>query len=118
VVAVDAVIAFAFTEQGVAMLSSALRSPRAVQVNIAIMHAFLQLREMRMSNADLARKLLALENKYDAQFRVVFEAHSRTDGRSSTTIQAAHRIQTLSAVEWVVFRPPQSLNHQSAKIAK
>jgi ORF6N domain len=65
---------FAFTEQGVAMLSSVLRSPRAVQVNIAIMRAFVRLREMLMSNADLARKLLALENKYDAQFRVVFDA--------------------------------------------
>ena len=64
----------AFTEQGVAMLSSVLRSPRAVQVNIAIMRAFVRLREMLMSNADLARKLLALENKYDAQFRVVFDA--------------------------------------------
>jgi hypothetical protein len=65
---------FAFSEQGVAMLSSVLRSPRAVQVNIAIMRAFVRLREMLMSNADLARKLLALENKYDAQFRVVFDA--------------------------------------------
>jgi hypothetical protein len=64
----------AFTEQGVAMLSSVLRSQRAVQVNIAIMRAFVRLREMLMSNADLARKLLALENKYDAQFRVVFDA--------------------------------------------
>lgn len=64
----------AFTEQGVAMLSSVLRSPRAVQVNIAIMRAFVRLREMLMSNPDLARKLLALENKYDAQFRVVFDA--------------------------------------------
>jgi hypothetical protein len=64
----------AFTEQGVAMLSSVLRSPRAVQVNIAIMRAFVRLREMLMSNADLARKLLALENKYDAQFRIVFDA--------------------------------------------
>jgi hypothetical protein len=64
----------AFTEQGVAMLSSVLRSPRAVQVNIAIMRAFVRLREMLMSNADLARKLLALENKYDAHFRIVFDA--------------------------------------------
>jgi hypothetical protein len=63
-----------FTEQGVAMLSSVLRSPRAVQVNIAIMRAFVGLREMLMSNADLARKLIALENKYDAHFRVVFDA--------------------------------------------
>ena len=64
----------AFSEQGVAMLSGVLRSPRAVQVNIAIMRAFVRLREMLMSNADLARKLLALEDKYDAQFRVVFDA--------------------------------------------
>lgn len=64
----------AFTEQGVAMLSSVLRSPRAVQVNIAIMRAFVRLRQMLMSNADLARKLIVLENKYDAKFRVVFDA--------------------------------------------
>src|SRR5438477_2059324 len=54
----------AFTEEGVAMLSSVLRSPRAMQVNIAIMRAFVRLREMLMSNADLARKLLALENSH------------------------------------------------------
>lgn len=63
-----------FTEQGVAMLSSVLRSSRAVQVNIAIMRAFVRLREMLMSNADLARKLLALEEKYDTQFKIVFDA--------------------------------------------
>ena len=67
-------VPMAFAEEGVAMLSSVLRSPRAVQVNIAIMRAFVRLREMLMSNADLARKLLALENKYDAQFRIVFDA--------------------------------------------
>jgi phage regulator Rha-like protein len=65
---------YAFTEQGVAMLSSVLRSPRAVQVNIAIMRAFVRLREMLLSNADLARKLAALEAKYDSQFKVVCEA--------------------------------------------
>ena len=64
----------AFTEEGVAMLSSVLRSPRALQVNITIMRAFVRLRQMLMSNADLARKLIALENKYDGQFKVVFEA--------------------------------------------
>jgi ORF6N domain len=64
----------AFTEQGVAMLSSVLRSSRAVQVNIAIMRTFVRLREMLLSNAELARKLAALENKYDAQFKVVFDA--------------------------------------------
>ena len=67
-------IPMAFTEQGVAMLSSVLRSPRAVQVNIAIMRAFVRLREMLLTNADLARKLDALERKYDTQFRVVFDA--------------------------------------------
>ena len=64
----------AFTEQGVAMLSSVLRSSRAVQVNIAIMRTFVRLREMLLSNAELARKLAALENKYDAQFKVIFDA--------------------------------------------
>jgi len=64
----------AFTEQGVAMLSSVLRSQRAVQVNIEIMRAFVRLRQMLQQNADLARKLALLERKYDAQFRAVFDA--------------------------------------------
>jgi hypothetical protein len=65
---------YAFTEQGVAMLSSVLRNERAVCVNIEIMRAFVQLRQMLSSHADLARKLAALEKKYDAQFKVVFDA--------------------------------------------
>ena len=65
---------FAFTEHGVAMLSSVLNSPRAVQVNIAIMRAFVRLRQLLSSHADLAQKLNELEKKYDAQFRVVFDA--------------------------------------------
>ena len=65
---------YAFTEQGVAMLSSVLRSPRAVQVNIEIMRAFVRLRQLLQGNSDLARKLDELERKYDAQFRVVFDA--------------------------------------------
>lgn len=65
---------YAFTEQGVAMLSGVLRSERAVRVNIEIMRAFVRLRKLLASNAELARKLTALEQKYDAQFRVVFEA--------------------------------------------
>lgn len=65
---------YAFTEQGVAMLSSVLRSPRAVQVNIAIMRTFVQLRQMMASNAGLARKLEALEAKYGEQFKAVFDA--------------------------------------------
>jgi hypothetical protein len=56
------------------MLSSVLRSPRAVQVNMAIMRTFVRLREMLLSNTEPARKLAALEDKYDAQFKVVFDA--------------------------------------------
>jgi len=66
--------AHVFTEQGVAMLSSVLRSPRAVAVNIEIMRAFVRLREMLASHADLARRLDELERKYDSQFAVVFKA--------------------------------------------
>jgi len=68
---------YAFTEQGVAMLSSVLNSERAVQVNIAIMRAFVQMRELAASNRELARQLDALEKKYDKhdqQFMVVFDA--------------------------------------------
>jgi len=65
---------YAFTEQGVAMLSSVLRSPRAVMVNIEIMRAFVRLRRMLESHADLAKKLDELEKKYDSQFKVVFQA--------------------------------------------
>jgi len=64
----------AFTEHGVAMLSSVLNSERAIQVNIAIMRTFTQLRQMLVSNAELARKLAELEKRYDAQFSVVFDA--------------------------------------------
>ncbi len=65
---------YVFTEQGVAMLSSVLRSEEAVQVNIEIMRAFVRLRELVATHKDLARKLEALEKKYDAQFKIVFDA--------------------------------------------
>ena len=65
---------YAFNEQGVAMLSSVLHSKRAIDVNIAIMRAFVRLRELLATHKDLARKLEELEQKYDAQFRTVFEA--------------------------------------------
>src|SRR5712691_1782513 len=65
---------YVFTEQGVAMLSSVLNSPRAIAVNIEIMRAFVRLRAVLSSHADLMRKLNALERKYDAQFNVVFNA--------------------------------------------
>lgn len=65
---------YAFTEQGVAMLSSVLRSQRAVEVNIAIMRTFVQLRRLMDSNRDLARRIEALETRYDEQFSAVFDA--------------------------------------------
>jgi uncharacterized protein YjcR len=65
---------YAFTEQGVAMLSSVLRSDRAVAVNVEIMRAFVRMRQILATHADLARKLEALEKKYDAQFKAVFDA--------------------------------------------
>jgi hypothetical protein len=65
---------YAFTEQGVAMLSSVLRSPRAVKVNVEIMRAFVRLRRLLQSNAELAAKLAELEKKYDGQFKIVFDA--------------------------------------------
>jgi len=64
----------AFTEQGVAMLSSVLRSPRAIAVNIEIVRVFVKLRQVMASHANLARKLEDLERRYDAQFKVVFDA--------------------------------------------
>jgi hypothetical protein len=65
---------YAFTEQGVAMLSGVLRSPRAVRVNIEIMRAFVKMRRLLASHARLEKKLLELEEKYDGQFAMVFEA--------------------------------------------
>ena len=64
----------AFTEQGVAMLSSVLRSPRAVEVNIAIMRTFVQLRSLMQSNKLLAEKIEKLEEKYDQNFQIIFDA--------------------------------------------
>lgn len=80
---------YAFTEQGVAMLSSVLRSQRAVEVNIAIMRTFVQLRRLMDSNRDLARRIEAMETLYDEQFSAVFDAikqlvaddHKRKDRR-------------------------------------
>lgn len=65
---------YAFTEHGTAMLSSVLRSPRAVRANIEIMRTFVRLRRMVASNAELARRLHDLEKKYDTQFKAVFDA--------------------------------------------
>ncbi|MBI4656537.1 MAG: ORF6N domain-containing protein [Elusimicrobia bacterium] len=65
---------YAFTQEGVAMLSSVLRSRRAIQVNIEIMRAFVRLRQILSSHRNLARRLDELEKKYDSQFKVVFDA--------------------------------------------
>lgn len=65
---------YAFTEQGVAMLSSVLNSERAIEVNILIMRSFVKLREMISSHKDLSKKLENLEKKYDSQFKMVFDA--------------------------------------------
>jgi len=67
----------AFTEQGVAMLSSVLNSPRSIRVNIEIMRAFVRLRQLLASNVDLERRLGELEKKYDGQFKLVFKAIRR-----------------------------------------
>ena len=67
---------FAFTEHGILMLSSVLNSERAIQVNIEIMRAFVKLRQMLASDAELSRRLDELESKYDRQFKVVFDAQN------------------------------------------
>ena len=70
----SSVMPYAFSEQGVAMLSSVLNSERAILVNIQIMRAFTQLRRMLLTNHDLRRKIAEMEKKYDKQFSVVFDA--------------------------------------------
>jgi hypothetical protein len=68
------VLPYAFTEHGALMLSSVLHSSAAVEVSIGVVRAFIQLREIAMSHHDLARRLAALESKYDAKFKDVFDA--------------------------------------------
>lgn len=65
---------YAFTEHGIAMLSSILKSERAIEVNISIVRTFIQMREMIVSNKELSEKLTKLERRYDAQFKVVFNS--------------------------------------------
>jgi hypothetical protein len=87
---------YAFAEQRVAMLSSVLRSRRAIQVNIEVMRAFVRLRAMASSVKDLARKLDALERKYDAQFKVVFDAIRKL---MAPPVGPSHRIGFRATVE-------------------
>ena len=82
---------YAFTEQGVAMLSSVLRSSRAVEVNIAIMRTFVELRRLMDSNSRLARKIEALERKYDEQFSAVFAAIKRLIAEQSYAVDRPKR---------------------------
>jgi len=74
---------YAFTEQGVAMLSSVLRSGRAVAVNIAIMRTFVHLRQLLASNKELAEKVAEMEKKYDKQFKIVFDVLKQLMGPPS-----------------------------------
>jgi hypothetical protein len=71
------VLPYVFTQEGVAMLSSVLRSEQAVQVNIAVMRAFVRMREVMISHKEMARRIDAMEGTYDAQFRAVFDALRR-----------------------------------------
>lgn len=90
-------VPYAFTEQGVAMLSSVLRSQRAVEVNIAIMRTFVQLRRLMDSNRDLASK--AMEKRYDEQFSVVFDAIKQLiadDQTRKATPPTSHRLSLTS----------------------
>ncbi len=89
---------YAFTEQGVAMLSSVLNSQRAVQVNVQIMRTFVRLRQILATHADLAQKLSELERKYDKQFAVVFEA-----------------IRQLMAPLEISAKPPIGFNSEASK---
>ena len=83
---------FAFTEQGVAMLSSVLRSERAVAVNIEIMRTFVKLRGMLAEHSDLKRKLTTLEKKYDENFKVVFQAIAQLMDQPSSGAYSRSRI--------------------------
>jgi hypothetical protein len=108
---------YAFTEHGVAMLSSVLRSHRAIAISIAIMRAFVQMRQMLMSNESSARKLDALEKRYDAQFKSVFDAirelmstprsgHSAIGFRPRARGSSSSRAGKLTSTRGAVPPPP------------
>ncbi|MEM8868114.1 MAG: hypothetical protein AAGC73_07570 [Verrucomicrobiota bacterium] len=84
---------FAFAEEGVAMLSSVLRSPSAVEVNIAIMRTFVQLRKRMDGNRELAHKIKSLERRHDQQFDVVFKAiHQLLDDDATSAKRPKRKI--------------------------
>ena len=99
---------FVFTEQGVAMLSGVLNSPRAIAVNIAIMRAFVDLRQLLVSNAQLASKLAALERKYDKQFKVVFDAIRQLMAPEETSPRREIGFHTAMPGPRAVQRRPQT----------
>ena len=94
---------YAFTEQGVAMLSSVLRSERAVQVNIEIMRAFVRLRQMLSTHKDLERKLIALEKKYDEQFKVVFDAIRALMAPAQKPRQKIYPVKPISPASAILY---------------
>ena len=98
---------YAFTEQGVAMPSSVLRSPRAVEVNIAMMRTFVQLRRLMDSNRELARRIEALERRYDEQFATVFDAIKRfvaeDDARKAKPIEYIENPSCQSELVYSIF---------------
>ncbi len=98
---------FAFTEQGVAMLSGLLNTPRAIAVNIGIMRAIVRLRQLIASHADLSRKIDALEKKYDEQFRVVFDV-LRTLMDDEETVPPAREIGYHASLSALVPKKPRA----------
>ncbi len=91
---------FAFTEQGVAMLSSVLNSERAILVNVEIIRAFVRLREILATHKDLARKLEELEKKYDDQFAVVFQTIRALNHPSSRPCPLTQLVIARDEVPW------------------
>jgi hypothetical protein len=85
---------YAFTQEGIAMLSSVLRSDRAVQVNISIMRVFAQLREWFLGHKDLEQKLNALEETYETRFKVVFDAIRNSDFRKINSYEKSARFRS------------------------
>jgi hypothetical protein len=93
----------AFTEQGVAMLSSVLNSERAIQVNILIMRAFNKLREMLSTHEDLRRKVEAMEKKYDRQFKVVFDAIKQLVDIESKPKRKIYPVKPISPASAILY---------------
>lgn len=108
----------AFTEQGVAMLSSVLRRPRAVKVNVEIVRAFVRLRQMLASNAELSKRLDELESRYDSSFAMIFQAiRALMDGAKADeeTAKSKPRIGFDTAIEG---KPAGGIARRSRRAAR